>query len=124
MKDVFKIGKKLKYLREERKYTKEYVAIELGVGTSTYSDYEREVLNVPADVVVNAVDLYKVDLSYSYSRGPVQITMNDQATNGYVEHQSNESKELVERFFARIAERDKRIEGLLAKAIERLGGKA
>lgn len=125
MKDVFMIGRKLRHLREDRKYTQEYVALELGVkATSTYSDYEREVISVPQEVVVKAAELYKVDLGYFYSRGPVQITMNDQASNGYVEQQHVESKELIDRFFAHIAERDKRIEDLLAKAIERLSGGA
>ncbi|MBK8582785.1 MAG: helix-turn-helix transcriptional regulator [Flavobacteriales bacterium] len=76
MEDVFLIGKKLKHLREERKYTQEGVAIELGVGTSQAA-ITSEVLNVPSSVVVKASELYKVDLSYFYSlRGPVSITMN------------------------------------------------
>lgn len=35
MEDMFLIGKKLKHLREEQKYTQEGVAIELGVASST-----------------------------------------------------------------------------------------
>ena len=49
MEDVFKLGKKLKHLREDRRYTQEGVAIELGVKLSTYNDYEREVSRVPAE---------------------------------------------------------------------------
>ncbi len=90
MEDVFEIGKKLKHLREERRSTQEAVAIDLGLKLSTYSDYEREISQVPAEVVVKASAYYKVDLSYFYSlRGPVNITMNDHASNGYVELQSN-----------------------------------
>jgi len=99
MEDVFKIGKKLKHLREERRSTQEAVAIDLGLKLSTYSDYEREISQVPAEVVVKASAYYKVDLSYFYSlRGPVSITMNDHASNGYVEHQSNVPQDLMERF--------------------------
>lgn len=121
MKDPFMLGKKLKQLREREKYKQEYVAEMLGVGTSTYSDYEREVLNVPNEVVVKAVELYKEELSYFYSRGPVQITMNDQATNGYVEQQNNEGKDLMDRFFAHIEERDKEFRALFVKTLDALG---
>ena len=117
MKDPFMLGKKLKYLRDERKYKQERVAEELGVGTSTYSDYEREVLNVPNEVVLKAVELYKVDLSYFYSRGPVQITMNDHSSNGYVEHQQNEGQVVMDRFFSHIEERDKEFRALFAKTL-------
>lgn len=98
MEDVFMLGKKLKYLREDRKYKQEVVATDLGIPLSTYSDYERGVLNVPSPVIVKASELYKVDLSYFYSlRGPVSITMNDHASNGYVEQQQNVPAEFMEK---------------------------
>lgn len=125
MEDVFTIGKKLRHLREERKYKQEAVAMDLGVSTNTYSDYERGVYHVPSEVVVKATKLYGVGLDYFYSlRGPVSITMNDQASNGYVENQIGEGRELVERFFQHMSERDKRIEDLLARALDRLGRSA
>lgn len=104
------IGKKLKQLREGRKFTQEGVAIELGVASSTYSDYERGVLNVPANVVVKAADLYKVDLSHFYSlRGPVSITMNDQSSNGYVENLQQTSPAAVEKWMRTSEEREARL---------------
>ncbi|MCI1751910.1 MAG: helix-turn-helix domain-containing protein [Flavobacteriales bacterium] len=116
MEDVFLIGKKLRHLREERKYTQEGVAIDLGVASSTYSDYERGVINVPSAVVVKASELYKVDLSYFYSlRGPVSITMNDQASNGYVEQQNSLPPEVMERLMARYETMNDKLMVLLEK---------
>lgn len=106
MEDVFKIGSKLKHLREQRRYTQEYVAIELGVKPSTFSDYERGVHQVPSDVVLRATELFNVGLEYFYSlRGPVNITMNDHSANGYVEQQQTVPMEVVERMFQRSEER-------------------
>lgn len=112
------IGKKLKHLRDEHEYTQEGVAIELGVSSSTYSDYERGVLNVPSGVVVKAAEFYKKDLSYFYSlRGPVSITMNDQASNGYVEQQHGMPKEVMERLMARYESMNERLIALMEKFI-------
>lgn len=110
------IGKKLKQLRDEHKYTHEGVAIELGVSSSTYSDYERGVVNVPNNVVVKAAGLYKKDLSYFHSlRGPVSITMNDQASNGYVEQQHTVPKDVMDRLMARYESMNERLMALLEK---------
>ena len=118
MEDVFKIGGKLKQLREDRRYTQEHVAIELGVKPSTYSDYERGVHQVPQEVVLKATEFYKVGLEYFYSlRGPVSFTMNDHATNGYVEHQYTVPMEVIERMFQRSEER---WEGLTKQLMELL----
>ncbi len=116
MEDVFMIGKKLKQLREDHKYTQEGVAIDIGVATSTYSDYERGVVQVPAVVVVKAAEFYKKDLSYFYNlRGPVSITMNDQASNGYVEQQHSIPKEVMDRLMARYETMNERLIALLEK---------
>lgn len=121
MEDVFPIGEKLKPLRVDKRYTQEGVAIELGVASSTYSDYERGVLNVPSAVVVRAAELYKVDLSYFYSlRGPVSITMNDQASNGYVEHQHSAPKELLDSIMEENRNRAKMLEDLIRNQLELL----
>lgn len=119
MEDVFKIGGKLKQLREDRRYTQEHVAIELGVKPSTYSDYERGVHQVPSEVVLKATELYKVGLEYFYNlRGPVSFTMNDHASNGYyVEHQYTVPMEVIERMFQRSEER---WEGLTKQLMELL----
>lgn len=117
MEDVFMIGKKLKQLRDEHKYTQEGVAIDLGVASSTYSDYERGIVNVPSAVVVKAAEYYKKYLSYFYSlRGPVSITMNDQASNGYVEQQQNAMPpEVMDRLMARYEIMNDKLIALLEK---------
>lgn len=117
MEDMFLIGKKLKHLREEQRYTQEGVAVELGVASSTYSDYERGVINVPAAVVVKAAEYYKKDLSYFYSlRGPVSITMNDQSSNGYVEKQQQDfPPEVMDRVVARFEMMNDKLMALLEK---------
>ncbi len=122
MEDAFKIGSKLKHLREDRKYTQEYVSIELGVRPSTYSDYERGVHHVPSEVVLKATELFKVGLEYFYSlRGPVNITMNDQSANGYIE-QYTVPVDVIEQMFQRSEERwegmTKQLMELLVRAIK------
>jgi len=57
MEDVFKIGEKLRSLRQDKKWTQEHVAIELGLKPTTYSDYERSAHQVPPDVVLRATEL-------------------------------------------------------------------
>ena len=110
------IGKKLKQLRDEHKYTQEGVAIDLGVASSTYSDYERGIVNVPSAVVVKAAEYYKKDLSYFYSlRGPVSITMNDQSSNGYVEQQHTLPKEIMDRLMSRYETINDRLLALLER---------
>ena len=120
MEDMFLIGKKLKHLRDEQKYTQEGVAIDLGVASSTYSDYERGVINVPAAVVVKAAEYYKKDLSYFYSlRGPVSITMNDQSSNGYVEkQQQNFPPEVMEKLMARYESVNDKLMALVVKFMQ------
>ena len=125
MENVFMIGKKLKQLRDEHKYTQVGVAIELGVAPSTYSDYERGVVNVPGVVVVRAATSHKKDLSYFYSpRGPVSITMNDQASNGYVEQQHAISVEFFERLLRKNDERWEALTKRMMTIVERAIRKA
>lgn len=125
MEDVFKIGKKLKQLREDRRLTQLQVADELGLSPNTYSDYEREVSRVPSEVVVSAAEFYKIGLDYFYNlRGNVNITLNDNSTmgQGYVENNHSAEqpfKELVEKYI------DTRLKLLLAeklKNVEREAG--
>lgn len=122
MEDVFKIGTKLRQLREERRYTQESVAIELGVKPSTYSDYERGVHQVPSEVVLRATEFFKVGLEYFYSlRGPVNITMNNHSANGYVEQQQTVPMEVVERMFKRSEERWESLTKQLVELLVRTG---
>lgn len=122
MEDIFKIGSKLRHLREERRYTQEHVAIELGVKPSTYSDYERGVHQVPSEVVLRASQLFRVGLEYFYSlRGPVSITMNDQSANGYVEQQYTVPIEVIERMLQRSEERWEALTKQLMELLVRSG---
>ena len=123
MEDVFKIGDKLKALRLDEEYTQEFVAINLGVKPSTYSDYERGVHQVPSEVVIKATEFFKVGLEHFYSlRGTVNITMNDQPTNGYVEQLYTVPVDVIERMFQRSEERweglTKQLMELLARAMK------
>lgn len=118
MKDIFKIGKKLKHLREGKGFTQEGVAQDLGLKLSTYNDYERGVSQVPSEVVVKATEYYKVSLDYFYSlRGPVNITMNDHSSNGYVEQQ-NVPQAMMERFMSAAQQRENALMELIKQQVE------
>lgn len=116
MKDLFKLGEKLKHLRHVHKYKQEGVADDLGVASSTYSDYERGVIGVPSSVVVKAAELYKVDLSYFYTKeGPVQMPGSNQASNGSVEQQQGMPQAVMEKLMARYEAMNDRLLALLER---------
>lgn len=124
IKDPFHAGDKLRLLRESHKYTLERAADELRIGKTTLGDYEQGVSLPPRDVLERAAAFYHVDLGLFYS--PEHLSFNlhhNHQANGYVNEQHNTDKQLLERFFSHIQERDARLEELLARAIDRLGGK-
>jgi len=121
MEYVYKIGKKLKQLREENHFTQLQVADELGGSPNTYSDYEREISRVPSEVVVKATEFYKKGLDYFYNlRGPVNITMNDHSTMGfgYVETNHGVDPVLAQRMNQHIDGRSIQLEQLYVKLVE------
>lgn len=106
MKDIFKLGEKLKHLRHEHNYKQESVADDLGVAASTYSDYERGLINVPSIVVVKAAEYYKKELGYFYTlRGPESLTVKDQIADGHEEQLRSIPADLIERMLQKSEER-------------------
>jgi transcriptional regulator with XRE-family HTH domain len=118
MEDVFMIGKKLKQLRSFYNYSQEYVAAQLDVQKSTYSDYELGNVKISPERLMKAAELYKVDHHIFFTQTPLSITMNDHASNGYVEQQHNGDKALYERMLQHMEERSKKLEELYAKSLE------
>lgn len=59
-----KIGEKIKLLREEKGWTKTYVAKHLGLKPQTYSNYEYGIREPDLELVKNMASLYQVSTDY------------------------------------------------------------
>ena len=55
---------RLKELREENKYTQQYVAEILNIRQNTYSQYENEKREIPIRAVIVLAKLYDVSVDY------------------------------------------------------------
>ncbi|MGH1285118.1 helix-turn-helix domain-containing protein [Bacillus toyonensis] len=66
-------GKKLKYLREEKKkenaeWTQTYVANQLGVARTTYTAYENDTKQPPMETVLKIANLFSVSTDFLLGR--------------------------------------------------------
>ena len=57
-------GERLKELREENKYTQQYVAEILNIRQNTYSQYENEKREIPIRALIVLAKLYDVSVDY------------------------------------------------------------
>lgn len=55
---------RLKELREESKYTQEQIAKILGVKQNTYSQYEKELRQIPIPLLIKLAKFYEVSTDY------------------------------------------------------------
>lgn len=69
-------SKRLKELRKESKRTQDNVARVIGIGRTTYSEYERGGIAPPADKIFRLAELFDVPVDYLVG------TSNDRSTNG------------------------------------------
>ncbi len=51
-------------LRKENRYNQSFVAKQIGVAQTTYSDYEKGRVRMPIEHIVKLARLYDVDLNY------------------------------------------------------------
>ncbi len=59
---------RLKELREENKYTQQYVAEILNIRQNTYSQYENEKREIPIRALIVLAKLYDVSVDYILER--------------------------------------------------------
>ena len=59
---------RIRDLREDKDWTQEYVAEQLGIKQTTYSIYELGKINVPAEMFMKLADLYGVSVDYLMGR--------------------------------------------------------
>lgn len=76
MNDEF--GFRLERLRSEHEYTQQQVADNLGVGRSTYNQYERGRITPPTDVLMRIAGLYNVSMDYLMGRTPERRIVGDE----------------------------------------------
>ncbi len=55
---------RLKELREENKYTQSKIAEVLGVKQNTYSQYEKEIRQIPIPMLIKLAKFYEVSTDY------------------------------------------------------------
>lgn len=56
--------KRVRDLREDRDITQKQMAEYLQIHQTTYSDYERGNLNIPADVLIKLAQFYNTSIDY------------------------------------------------------------
>jgi len=123
MEDVFGIGDKLFRLRTDNKYTLDYVADGLGIPRSTYYDNEHGNVLPKIDFIHKVATFYNVDpLIFLTGRTITVNQQQNQVANGYIHQQHNVPPDMMERWMKAAEERDRRIEELLIKTLERLSG--
>jgi transcriptional regulator with XRE-family HTH domain len=64
----FMIGKRLKEVREKRKWTQTYVANQMGIAPNTYNNYENDTRGVSEEMLVKIADLFGVSIDYLLGR--------------------------------------------------------
>ncbi|MDA2701384.1 helix-turn-helix transcriptional regulator [Bacillus cereus] len=86
-------GKKLKYLREERKkdnvkWTQTYVANQLGVARTTYTAYENDTKQPPMETILKIANLFSVSTDFLLGR-----VSDCKQTNSFdIDHLMNDSE--------------------------------
>lgn len=89
-----KLGRKIKKLRELRNYSQDYMAAQLGISQSTYSQLETEDAGLNPDRLHKIADLLQItvsDIENFDERMIFQITGNHNVSgiNGYVNNNHN-----------------------------------
>ena len=59
---------RIRDLREDRDWTQEFVAEQLGIKQTTYSKYELGKINIPAEMLRKLAKLYSVTIDYLMER--------------------------------------------------------
>lgn len=67
------LGKKIKKLREQNKYTQEDVANYLGVAPQTVYKYEKEINEPDLSTISKLADFFNVSVDYLLGRDTMQI---------------------------------------------------
>lgn len=65
---------RIKNLRIDHDLTQKEVAKYLNITQTTYSKYERGILNYPVDIIVKLADFYGVSTDYLLNRTPYKYT--------------------------------------------------
>jgi len=86
------IGSKLRKLREERGFSQEYVANELGISQSAYHKLEAEQIRLTVERSKQLANLYEIDPEYFYTSDASAIYYNNGEGNYHNSVHSNIEK--------------------------------
>lgn len=92
------IGLNIRKIREQKGFSQEYIAHELGINQSTYGKIERDDSNLSVDRLIKIAEILEEDLSSLLDIG-TKNTFNNQTNSGYgygyVENINNDFKDLI-----------------------------
>jgi transcriptional regulator with XRE-family HTH domain len=109
-----KLHEKIKYIREDRKLSQEFIAHELGLSQSQYSRREKGETKFMAEEIIKISNALQTKISELYGEESVTFTINNQSGRvaGYIEQYNAVSDKLLEQYEKRIAEKDEIIQML------------
>jgi transcriptional regulator with XRE-family HTH domain len=98
------IGYKIKTLREDRKYSQEYVAAKLNITQSAYSKIESDKVLPDIEKLNLLADIYEISFSDLWDEKAVFNVSNNQVgiENGVVHHHNNGREELFQEQIAQL----------------------
>jgi transcriptional regulator with XRE-family HTH domain len=91
------IGLNIRKARENRGFSQEYVAQQLGINQSTYGKMERDASNISVDRLYKIAEVLEADITTLLDIGKKNI-FNNQTNqgNGYVETINNDYKTMID----------------------------
>lgn len=60
--------KRIRLLREQKKYTQKQIAIMLTLPLTTYNNYELGIRDIPYEIFIQLADIYQVSTDYLLER--------------------------------------------------------
>ncbi len=112
-------GERVRYYREQRKLSQEFISTQLGLNQSQYSRRESGAMKFNTEEIIQLAKVLELEITDLLSEAPVFNNTNQQGGSfgQYVYH----SEELIKQFEKRIEDKDAVI-ALLTKQIEVLQG--
>lgn len=112
-------GERVKYYREQRKLSQEFISTQLGLNQSQYSRRESGAMKFNTEEIIQLAKVLEIEITDLLSEAPVFHINNQQGGN--YSHNVFSPEELIKQYEKRIEDKDAVI-ALLTKQIEVLQG--
>ncbi len=109
---TMRIRERIRDIREQKKYSQEYVATQLGVDPNTYGRWERGETKLEVETLIKIAKVFEVGLADLVEGNGDQIfnIKNNQTVNGNVTN--SDASEVKDLYVKLLAEKDKAIQRL------------